>query len=138
MSEKAAKTASARGTGRDRKPPQRFEVPVAEPKKRSRSASPSPKKKAAATTKKTKATKTGKRAKKDPNAPRRPLSSYMFYVQAARDGVLRKHPGIAFGEVGKILGEQWKKLKASEKKEFEDQNEKDKKRYAKEMEAYSK
>lgn len=49
--------------------------------------------KAPKTTKK----ETGKRAKKDPNAPKRSLSSYMLFTQDQRSVVQSENPGIAFG-----------------------------------------
>ena len=40
-----------------------------------------------------------KKAKKDPNAPKRPSSSYLFYVNANRAKVKEENPDMAFGDI---------------------------------------
>lgn len=66
-------------------------------------------------TKKTK--KEGKKKKeKDPNAPKRPLSAFMYYSQKQRPNVKKENPSATFAEVARILGEQWKALDATLKK----------------------
>jgi len=79
--------------------------------------------------------KTEKR-KKDPNAPKRGLSAYMFFANDSRDKVREENPGIKFGEVGKMLGERWKELTDKEKKPYEDKAKADKERYETEKAAY--
>jgi hypothetical protein len=79
-----------------------------------------------------------KKEKKDPNKPKGALSAYMFYVKNNRDRVIKENKGLSFGEVGKKCGEEWAALDAKGKKKYEDMNAEDKKRYAKEMEAYEK
>ena len=39
--------------------------------------------------------------KKDPNAPKRGLSAYMFFAQDQRDNVREENPGISFGMIVK-------------------------------------
>merc|ERR1712000_780895 len=51
-----------------------------------------------------------RRGKKDPNAPKRGLSAYMFFANEQRENVREENPGISFGQVGKLLGERWKAL----------------------------
>ena len=84
-----------------------------------------------------KSTSRGK-AKKDPNAPKRALSAYMFFSQDWRERIKAENPDAGFGmsyklfifvrhsqlrnnhgkigEVGKLLGAKWKELDESEKK----------------------
>lgn len=81
---------------------------------------------------------TKKSKKKDPDAPKRGISGFMFFSNAKRAEVKENNPGIAFGEVGKKLGEMWKGLSADEKVPFEKLAAKDKARYEKEKEAYDK
>jgi len=81
----------------------------------------------AAASRKTKETKV--KRKKDPNAPKRGLSAYMFFANENRDKVREDNPGIKFGEVGKILGEKWKELTDKDKKPYEDKAKIDKERY---------
>eukprot|EP00271_Cylindrocystis_brebissonii_P022520 TRINITY_DN86_c0_g1_i1.p1 TRINITY_DN86_c0_g1~~TRINITY_DN86_c0_g1_i1.p1 ORF type:complete len:117 (-),score=41.89 TRINITY_DN86_c0_g1_i1:809-1159(-) len=66
---------------------------------------------------------------KDKDAPKRPLSSYMFYTKKRRETIKDTHPDAKFGEVGKIMGEEWKALTDKEKKPYEKQAEADKQRY---------
>ncbi|CCH62882.1 hypothetical protein TBLA_0I02240 [Henningerozyma blattae CBS 6284] len=77
------------------------------------------------------------RRKKDPNAPKRALSAYMFFANETRDIVRSENPDVTFGQVGKILGERWKALSAEEKVPYETKAEADKKRYESEKELYN-
>jgi len=38
-----------------------------------------------------------RRGKKDPNAPKRGLSAYMFFANEQRENVREENPGISFG-----------------------------------------
>jgi len=64
---------------------------------------------------KPKAVKGGK-AGKDPNAPKRPLSAYMYYSQAQRNATKEANPEATFGELGKIMGAAWKSMSDDQKK----------------------
>ena len=44
-----------------------------------------------------------KRAKKDPNAPKRACSAYMFYMQERRPQLVKRHPDWPFGQFGKVI-----------------------------------
>ncbi|KAL1607206.1 Non-histone chromosomal protein 6 [Nothophoma quercina] len=74
--------------------------------------------------------------KKDPNAPKRGLSAYMFFANEQRDKVREDNPGIKFGEVGKMLGEKWKALSEKQRTPYEAKAAADKKRYEEEKAAY--
>ncbi|ODQ63614.1 Non-histone chromosomal protein 6 [Nadsonia fulvescens var. elongata DSM 6958] len=76
------------------------------------------------------------RKKKDPNAPKRSLSAYMFFANETRDLIRAQNPGIAFGQVGKLLGEKWRMMTADEKEPFEEKAKEDKKRYEDEKAVY--
>lgn len=86
-------------------------------------------------------TKTGKvekrRTKKDPNAPKRGLSAYMFFANEQRENVRDENPGITFGQVGKLLGERWKALNDKQRTPYEAKAATDKKRYEDEKAAYN-
>merc|ERR1711976_1052691 len=99
-----------------------------------REASPSPRKRKASGKK----SKKGKRSKKDPDAPKKGLSAYMFFCADQRDAVKKKHPSYTLGEIAKKLGAKWGDLTDAEKKPYNKQAAKDKERYAKEMAAYKK
>ena len=77
-----------------------------------------------------------KKRKKDPNAPKRGLSAFMFFSKEMRPKIQEKNPEASFGETGKLLGEAWKNVTDEEKKKFEDMAEADKGRYKKAMESY--
>ena len=81
------------------------------------------------------------KAKKDPEAPKRPLSSYMYFAQDKREAVAKKHPDAAPKEVVKMLGEMWQQLdkgQAGRKgtKKYDDLAAEDKARYDGEKRVY--
>ena len=50
-----------------------------------------------------------KKKKKDKNAPKKPNSPYMFYMKGNRKRVKEENPNATFGELGRIIGEEWSK-----------------------------
>lgn len=96
---------------------------------------------AKADTKTKSSTSTQKRttkAKKDPDAPKRPLSAYMFFSQDQRERVKNANPEAGFGEVGRLLGAKWKEMSEAEKKPYNDMANRDKARAEAEKAAYNK
>ncbi|KAI1908902.1 Non-histone chromosomal protein 6 [Ophidiomyces ophidiicola] len=75
--------------------------------------------------------------KKDPNAPKRGLSAYMFFANEQRENVREENPGITFGQVGKLLGERWKALSDKQRAPYEEKAAADKKRYEDEKASYN-
>jgi len=72
--------------------------------------------------------------KKDPNAPKRPTTSYAYFIKAKRPEVAKEFPT----EVTKRLGEMWKGIKDTpEVKPYKDLNITDKVRYEEEMRLYT-
>lgn len=111
------------------------------PKKAKRPAVDTPPKQPKAKAAKPAADKDGggekkKKRKKDKNAPKNALSAFMYFSSAHREQIKAENPGIAFGEVGKALGQKWKEADAEAKAPFEEQAAKDKERYREEMAAY--
>lgn len=84
--------------------------------------------------------KQNKRKKKDPLAPKRALSAYMFYVKDKRLELIKEKPELArnVAQVGKLVGEAWGKLSAAQKTPYEKKAQLDKVRYSKEIEEYRK
>ena len=76
------------------------------------------------------------RRKKDPNAPKRALSAYMFFANENRDIIKAENPDVSFGQVGKLLGEKWKALSPEEREPYEAKAKADKRRYESEKELY--
>lgn len=90
-----------------------------------------------------------KKADKDPNKPKRSMSSFMFFANEKRKEVKDKEPLLKMTEIGKKLAEMWKELSASEKKvlnftadciyrfqKYEDMAKQDKERYTAAMGTY--
>ncbi|MCJ1371466.1 Non-histone chromosomal protein 6 [Loxospora ochrophaea] len=94
-----------------------------------------PKEKSTTRKTKAKAVTEGKK-KKDPNAPKRGLSAYMFFANEQRDNVREENPGISFGQVGKVLGERWKALNTKQREPYEAKAKTDKERYESEKASY--
>ena len=83
----------------------------------------------------TKRTRTRRTRKaKDPNAPKRALSAYMYFANENRDIVRSENPEISFGQMGKLLGERWKSLNEEDKLPYENKAKIDKERYYNEKE----
>jgi hypothetical protein len=78
-----------------------------------------------------------KKQKKDPNAPKGPKSAYMFFSVVRRPTLAADNPDWAFGEFGKAIGAEWKLMPDSQKTKYVKQAEKDKARYAADMEVYN-
>lgn len=74
--------------------------------------------------------------KKDPNAPKRGKSSYIFFCVDKRQTVIDANPEMAAKEIIKELGSMWQNLNEKEKQRYVDQSVQDKKRYEREMETY--
>lgn len=77
-----------------------------------------------------------KKADKDPNAPKRNLSSYMLFSQAVRPATVEKHPDLKAVDIAKLIGEKWNALSDKEKHPYIKQAEKEKARFDKETSAY--
>ena len=74
--------------------------------------------------------------KKDPNAPKRPLSAFFLFCADERAGVKAINPSFSVGDVAKHLGERWNKVSADQKSKYEARAQQDKQRYEREMENY--
>ena len=71
----------------------------------------------------------GKRKRRDPDAPKRALSAYIFFTQAARAGVkVELGDGASIGDIGKALGVKWRALSEREKRPYTAKAEKDRRR----------
>ena len=82
-----------------------------------------------------------KRAKKDPNAPKKALTAFIYFSNDKRAAVTAElkaaNPDMkGVAEVGRKLGEMWRALSDAEKQPYTRQADADKARYGKEMEAH--
>lgn len=80
---------------------------------------------------------------KNPYAPRKPKSSYFYFCDQYRPSLIEnfknKNPGkkVQIANIAKQLGEKWKKLSDNGKKSYQKMAEKDKERYAEEMNVFN-
>jgi hypothetical protein len=77
---------------------------------------------------------------KDPNAPKRPVTSFMLFNKHKLDEFKKKNPGqkISVTLISKQSGQEWKNLKDDEKDKYIKIANKEKKRYEKELALYNK
>ncbi|TPX43355.1 hypothetical protein CcCBS67573_g10459 [Chytriomyces confervae] len=77
------------------------------------------------------------KAKKDPNAPKKALSAYLLFANDNRARIREENPDASFGQIGKLLGAEWKEATEATKQKYSALQEKDKARYAKAMSSYT-
>lgn len=73
---------------------------------------------------------------KDPNAPKKPKNSFMFFCEENRDLVKEKNASFSPKEVTKKLAETWRDLSDDEKQKYKDKADQDKTKYDKAKENY--
>lgn len=78
-----------------------------------------------------------KKTNKDPNAPKKNISSYIFFCKAQRSNVKDNNPDMDTKDITRELGRLWKQLDDDKKKEYIDQATKDKERYESDMKDYT-
>ena len=57
-----------------------------------------------------------KRTKKDPNAPKRPMSAFLHFAQKERSVLKQMNPNLTFSEISTHLSENWKALSYEKRK----------------------
>ncbi|EGW01569.1 hypothetical protein I79_003161, partial [Cricetulus griseus] len=72
---------------------------------------------------------------KDPNAPKRPPSAFLFCSEY-RPKIKGEHPGLSIGDVAKKLGELWHTAAADDKQPCEKKAAKLKEKHEKDIAAY--
>merc|ERR1711862_905037 len=78
------------------------------------------------------------RKKKDPNAPKRPMSAYFLFMNATRPTVRKENPDASIGEVAKILGKMWGEIEPEDKAKYDKDAAAAKKKWEAEKAAYAK
>ena len=76
------------------------------------------------------------KAKRDPNKPKRPLSSYVLFCNDMRPELKLTKPELSFGEMNKALGQMWKEYE--DKQKYESVAEEHKMKYQEDLEEYNK
>lgn len=84
------------------------------------------------------APKRSSRKKKDPNAPKKNKSPYLFFSGKRFEEIVEKEPPLRskVAEVAKIIGAEWAEMSDAQKEPYVKQAEVDKKRYEQEMDNY--
>jgi len=77
-----------------------------------------------------------KKAKKDPNAPKRPISGFFLFCGEHRPQIKAQNPSFGIGDVAKKLGEMWNNLSDSSKQPYVAKANKLKDKYQKDMADY--
>ncbi|KAL2914143.1 Non-histone chromosomal protein 6 [Polyrhizophydium stewartii] len=76
------------------------------------------------------------KTRKDPDAPKKPLSAFMIFSKENRPRIKEENPDASFGEIGKLLGAAWRELSEKEKQVYNDKADEDKARYDQEVASY--
>jgi len=77
-----------------------------------------------------------KKREKDPDAPKRPTTAYMFYKKEARGKMKEKYPEMDKVEMQAKIIKKWKKMTDEDKADFNKMAEREKKKYKKALEKY--
>ena len=80
----------------------------------------------------TKTTKTTK----DPNAPKKPLTSYFLFAKDVRPEIMKNNPTAKITEIATLIGAEWKKLSDDDKKKYTQKADEAKAEYIKAKTAY--
>ena len=75
------------------------------------------------------------KAERNPNTPKKPMTSYFIYMNENRSDVKAADPSLTFTTLTRKLTENWRALGKEEKKVYEDMAVRDKERYHSELRA---
>ncbi|KAJ4472047.1 high mobility group box domain-containing protein [Lentinula aciculospora] len=78
-----------------------------------------------------------KRSKKDPNAPKRPASSFFLFQNEIRPKVKEQHPDLPSADLRRLMSEQWAQLPEEQKNHFKQKADELKVAYSEEKEKYN-
>ena len=78
------------------------------------------------------------RKKRDPLAPKKPIGPFFEFAKDERPKVTAELGPMSIGESGKELGRRWKSLSKGQKEEYEEKAKDNAKKYADEMDQFSK
>jgi len=74
-----------------------------------------------------------KRAKKDPDAPKRPMSAFLYYSQQKRSLIKQQNPGLKNTEISRVLGQMWKNAAPEERTPHIDHEKAEREKYKAQM-----
>ena len=75
--------------------------------------------------------------RKDPKAPKKPLTSYLYFCQDQRDCICKEYPDLKMTDLSKKFGELWKNLSDKKRQKYNEMSEADRDRYHSELEEYN-
>jgi hypothetical protein len=78
-----------------------------------------------------------RRKRKDPNAPKRPRSTYMCFCAEQRAALVEKNPDMKVTEIAKTLGAMWTELSIEQRAGYDEAAAADKQRYQEQMATYT-
>jgi hypothetical protein len=70
-----------------------------------------------------------KRAKKDPSAPKRPMSAFLYFSQGRRRTIKGENPTMKNTEISRLLGEMWRNAPEEDRKPHIDQEKAEREKY---------
>ncbi len=73
---------------------------------------------------------------KDPDAPKHPMSPFLYFLAEVRPRYTARYPGSKVGPISKMISKEWKDMTSDQRKVYERRATDDKARYAREMETY--
>jgi len=79
-----------------------------------------------------------KRARKDPSAPKRSMSAFLYFALIERPKIKEKNPDMANTDVSRLLGELWRAASEEDKRPFVEQEKKEREKYKVAMEEWKK
>jgi len=74
--------------------------------------------------------------KKDPKAPKQPMSAYFIFSAEQRSKVKDENPSLSFTEIAKELGRRWGDLNPSEKQKYQARADQERVKYENNMNSY--
>lgn len=77
-----------------------------------------------------------KKRHRHPEAPKHPMSGFLFFLSAMRPHVARQYPGYPVGPISQIIAKQWRGMSDEDRLPWLQKAEEDKARYAREMQVY--
>jgi len=77
-------------------------------------------------------------SRKDANKPKGRTTAYAYFVMSEKEQYAKDNPGkkINFGDFSKLCGQKWQRMDETDREEFEEKANEDKKRYESEMANY--
>merc|ERR1719253_1008682 len=76
------------------------------------------------------------RTKKNPLAPKRPMSAFLMFAQQKRRPLQRENPDMLNADISRLLGELWRNISLAEKRPFLEREKLERKIYKAKVEAF--